>query len=114
MLLKLDAEFAESLDDESRLEPRLAELARQRRWHVVTAVMATMFVYGMTILMLVVHKSSISPKNPLGTPIPLPMVILPTVFLPLLAINVARAASAHSEIRTLLLLKKLRQPRSND
>lgn len=114
MLMKQDTEFGALLDDDSKLEPRLAELTRQRHWNVVTAVALTALVYGLLMTMLFDYKSSISTRNPFGTNPPTPMVLLPTIFLPLLLMQVAKAVSAHSEIRMLLLFRKLNQARRDD
>jgi hypothetical protein len=114
MLMKQDTEFGALLDDDTKLEPRLAELIRQRRWNVVAAVALTALVYGLLITIASDYKSSISTTNPFGSNPPAPMVLLPTIFLPLVIIQVAKALNAHSEIRVLLLFRKLSQARRDD
>lgn len=114
MLMKQDREFDRILDDPTKMESGLAELTRQRRWSVVTAAALTTLIYVLIVMIACIYISSVSTKNPFGTNPPTPMLLMPSMFLPLLIIHVAKAVSAHGEIRTLLLFGKLRQTRLDD
>ena len=108
MLKKLDQEFLATLEDETELEKRIAGLVRSKFWHTFTAVALAILICGHILWLLVTYNNSISDKNPFGIHIPVPMTLMPAMFLLLLLVNVIKAVVAHTELRMLLLFKKLR------
>lgn len=112
MLKKLDQEFLAMLEDETELEKRVAGLVSSRFRHTVTAVAVAILICGYILWLLVIYKNSISDKNPFGIQIPVPMTLMPAMFLLVLLVNAIKAVAARAELRMFLLFRKLRDGKS--
>ena len=110
MFKKLDHDFLEILEEPAKLEKRLTDLASQRFSFTITATMAALVFFITLFILLGTNIRSLDlPKHPSISIAPPVSGCL--IMLTMLTVMLARAIGAHSEIRTLLTFKKLRDLR---
>lgn len=109
MLKKQDHDFSEMLDDRAKVENRLTELARQRLLSGISAAVSALVLFSILFMLLsaTVRTPGLSNQPSAATPISGCLILLFSS-----ATSLARAIGAHSEIRTLLVFRKLRDDRS--
>lgn len=112
MFEKSDHDFQALLDDPVKLVERIQGLARTRRWNTISATVLAVYIFGHVLWVLSIYRSSVSHQTPLGLNTPPGMVLLPLVFALLVLQQAVQAVIAHSELRMLLLFKKLRDDKS--
>lgn len=112
MFKKLDHEFFENLGEPAKLEKRLTDLASQRFCFAISATLAALVFFMTLFILLGVSSQSVGLTNQPSISIAAPVSGCLTM-LTLLAVTLARAIGVHSEIRTLLTFKKLRELESD-
>ena len=112
MLKKQDHAFFDMLADAEKLEKRLIELASQRFMFAISATMSALVFFFTLFVLLAANLRSVGLAHPPSISIATPVSGCLTM-IALLAITLARAVGAHSEIRTLITFKKLRDMPTN-
>ncbi len=111
MLKKQDLKFFEMLENPAEVEKRLSELANQRFLFGISAAMTALVFFTILFMLLAANLRFVGLSNQPSIAGPVSGCLIMGVGL---ATSLARAIGAHSEIRTLLTFKKLREMRSSD
>jgi len=111
MLKKQDHDFFEILEDPSKIEKRLSELANQRLLFGISAAMTAIVFFAILFMLLAANLRFVGLSNQPSIAGPVSGCLTMGVAL---ATSLARAIGAHGEIRTLLVFKKLRDMYSSD